>query len=348
MHNKVDITVCFYRQAHRAPFFWWGIEANKEHINRVFVVNDEPGSLDLGAPEGINVTYLSHPHEGHGVGRCYNEGAALSTTDYILFLAFDVILAPGAVRKMLALANPDTMVLAPLDNISEYTTLTSLPHPEVVLSDMEDRLGLWDRHHKQARVFLSARNGYTLVDRRAHNLLGGFDQEYCKLGYGLEDYDYGLRWVDEFGYDKIVRATSARSWHFAKLEDRKQPAQGCEERFSRRLGEHFGGRYKLVFNESENIYEDFLLFALIRNKGEKEQRPMDAAADCVGLDWLLDGSASVIATEPRGLDHLKLCRQKLRPGGRLILPKGWDDGEVDKLGDVRTDITPLGYEVTFA
>lgn len=218
---KIDIICCYYRQIQYLPFFAWGIEQNKDEIERVIIVNDEPWDDDeivkIMDTLPVPVTLLDHDHAGegtHGVARCFNQGLSRATTDYAFLTSFDQILTPGTLLDILDLASPSRMVLGRVDSISSSTKLEDLPDPTIIRKDMYDSHILKLRANPGMVCIGSWRNGHTLVDVDAHFEIGGFDERFVRWGYGLEDQDYAIRWLLEFGRHSIVWGDSS-SWHFA-------------------------------------------------------------------------------------------------------------------------------------
>lgn len=217
---KVDVIACYYRQAHLAPFFFWGIHENIEEIGKLIIVNDEPWNdaelvqvMAHAGEIGVETACLEHTHKGtHGVASSFNQGAAYSQNEYVFFTSFDQILTPGTLCEITDMASIQRMVLGRVDSISTSTGLDDLPNPTIIRPDIYANS---IEQIKQGVLVVGCwRNGHTLVHRPSHLRLGGFNEKFVEWGYGLEDQDYCIRWLIEYGLDSILWGDS-NSWHFA-------------------------------------------------------------------------------------------------------------------------------------
>jgi hypothetical protein len=220
---KVDIVCCFYRQHALAPFFWWGISENREYINNVIMVNDEPWDdraierMQALVPEGVTAVWLDHAHAGkgtHGVARCFNQGLRLAATEHVFLTSADQILQPGTLADSLEFAAEGRIVMGRVDSIDMGTTLADLPEPTVIRPDMYS-VEIPALRAQRGQVMVNSwRNGHTLIHLPSHLAIGGFDERFVEWGYGLEDQDYCARWLTAYGEHAIWWGDGA-SWHFA-------------------------------------------------------------------------------------------------------------------------------------
>jgi len=140
------------------------------------IVADDGSSEPL--PEMLpTVKLYAHVKEGVRAATCRNGGAALATTDYLIFLDDDVMPHPLLFQAhWLALNLYDVSLgLLTVENMQPYTD----PRSKFYV-DMERRP--W-------RLCLTGNLGIT---RLAFETVGGFDPQYDG-GHGWEDLDLGMR-----------------------------------------------------------------------------------------------------------------------------------------------------------
>ncbi len=196
--ERIDVIVVYYNH-----LVYWaecvrGLKVNAERIRKVYVVTDGPFDLDaLASMQDEVVKQGFEPTDFewidfdkklvHGAGRGLNEAQRKACTKYVLQTTARQRLEPGYVAKLLSHAKPQAMVLAPIHNIS--------PWPDGPVVKMDYQLESLDWAINADRVWKCARNGGTLLDREFSLQLGGYEEQFGEIGYGLEDYEFALRWL---------------------------------------------------------------------------------------------------------------------------------------------------------
>lgn len=337
----VDIIAGYYQQAHRMPTFHWGMEANRSHINKVFVVSDGPFDKQTPYP----YTFLSHPKLPHGNGASFNQGAHASRADYVLFTGVDLTLQPGAVAAALDKSSPTRLVIGAVDSIDNNTAFTDFPNPQVTLVDMDDRNGRFKTYGNSLKSYYLARNGHTLVNRETFLALGGFDERFSQAGYGYEDWEFGMRWCKAFTGQNIVRS-GARAWHFdgapKEIKDRKRPSDAALKLYLQCEAAYHENRLSLF---EKHVLIDVASVAHLTSDTPPDMR----AVDCNDITWVPPLSLAYLSTYPSQAtnpqQHIVDCWGKLQNGGVLQLLEFDDDQLLDILGDIAFVNSTLGQIV---
>jgi GT2 family glycosyltransferase len=181
--DKMDVVVTYYRRPHLFHQVVEGLINNREFIQRVIVVNDEPWTF-TNEPRWIRsscppVVLLDHEHDGYGVVRSLNQGVAEATTDFVVNVSDDTVLAPQAIENMLPALAPKRLVYGRLDGVPLHKAVEAgAPH----------------------RICTAA---FYIFDREANNKIGGLDPYFAGT-YGWEEFDYCLRWMLEYGIENVV------------------------------------------------------------------------------------------------------------------------------------------------
>lgn len=206
---KVDVVACYYRQAHLRERFWRGIRENADSIRAVIVSCDEPVNLaQIVAPDGHASgcwTALGHEHNGYGIVYSLNEGIAETVTPYVFVMGFDMILPRGFLAARLTDAAPGRLSCGPTTIVAPGD---EWPPVELRPAFLNKTVAEGCRICRRQWRYVS---GHYLLDRSAHDALGGFDPAYAGA-YGAEDYDYGARWMMRFG-DDAVHFSDHLAWH---------------------------------------------------------------------------------------------------------------------------------------
>lgn len=315
---KVDVVIAYYQLDHEK--YWssvlWGLRQNIDHISRVFVVNDGPYRMSKRAQPsyGVPISFLEHDKDGFGLCKSLNQGIEATATPYVLVIEGDEILAPGSLEKTLGLAQEKVLICANKEYLDpEVIPVSEQPSIDAFI-EHEHRLKMSPQIGRQWK-FCSG--GHLLIDRKAHNQIGGFDTFY---EYGLHDFDYAARWMTVFG-DSSVRWTpdAGYVWHIGSGKGRDFPSDAAEVHFAKALGKLYGGRYHLACgdkHDSSMVNADFgTCFG------------SDVKVECIKLDWIPDDSAQVIHHShflehmpgDTAINHLETCRRKLVDGGQLII-----------------------------
>jgi hypothetical protein len=301
----VDVVACYHDQLKYTPFFSWGMRENLDSINRIFIVCDglwdahEREYIETHFPKG-KCELLWHKKFAHGVGPSFNQAARESSADYLYLMSFDQILPPGHLEKMLKQASPECLTIGHVDSIDEDTLLSDLP-PTVT---RKDNITAKARNYRaMVRPWCYARNGCTIVHRETFRTLGGFDESFASIGYGLEDLEFGVRFCRRYGLDSIV-LSPARSWHFSSeaptFEERhkKMPKPEAFALLALALGKLYNRKY-VLFAEKMTA-RDAVLITHTRQKAPGA----DVRLDCVEPDWIPVGSAYLIETTIVNNEHI--------------------------------------------
>ena len=107
---KIDIAIGFYRGYDLWPLVLEGLERNRENINQVIVVNDEPWGEPLVSSLPLK-TFAFPEHQGFGVSRVINKGFELAETEYVLHIDDDVLLTPNLIEVLLGSIEPGLLVM---------------------------------------------------------------------------------------------------------------------------------------------------------------------------------------------------------------------------------------------
>jgi hypothetical protein len=318
---KVDVVACYYRQAEFSSFFALGMLENSEEIGHVYVVNDEPWDpAERRAIERYPITCLDHPHDGYGVSKSLNQGILASTAEYVFTMSFDQILALGCLASALEVAGPGRLIIGNVHTIAPDTSLDELPYPRIISHDPSASKASALAH--MGRSWMFARNGHTMMRREDHLAVGGFNEAF--KSYGLEDYEYGARWLAKFGPSSIGMGTGV-SWHFGDT-DTSIVAR------AHKMPPH--ENYVLLLKALAPLHSN--RYALFAEKGAEPTHvrvshvgttPMDVMLDCWVPDWLPDGVNEVVTRlqeVPMDLlsRHVGCIAKRLNIGGSIVLADG--------------------------
>lgn len=228
------VVVTYMRRRH----LLWCLEALAQQTlpyNRFEVVVVDDGGLDNSEEEvhaakrrhpEHNVRYVWHKHEGWGLARSRNEGAALTSGACIVFIDSDILLNPEALEVYVELlrSNPNRVIggyykylkgmKLTLKAIREWTPIWNMSLPEIMIPQHEYQLlgtDVREAHYNQgtsaedlfADESKTYRNPYSLlggnimVPRHIWDQTEGFDETLTH--YGGEDAEFSLQ-IADLGY----------------------------------------------------------------------------------------------------------------------------------------------------
>jgi GT2 family glycosyltransferase len=309
MGEKVDVVVCYYRHGAYLDRLVKSLQANLDHINHVYIVNDALWTQDAFCkdwPEWI--TLLSHPHEGFGLCKSANQGIAAAKTDFVLLMEADELLAPGSLETTLKAKKPKLLVCGKKAYIDEKS---SFEEPQF-LDEYDHRLDMvHEPNQDPRRAYVYCSGGHLLIDRAFHTAIGGFDE---RMGYGLHDYEYAARWLQNGGG---LIFGGGYVWHLGTGGGREMPSEWNYKIYARTLADIFGHRYNIACGykfEYDYVNVDIA-------KGITS----DVKLDCKRLDWIEPGTAQEIKhshfiehlTPFEAAEHLQHVYTALAPGGIL-------------------------------
>jgi hypothetical protein len=226
---KVDVVCCYYNQLRNAEVVFRGWNANRDSIGTIFIVNDDMWAIHeeehlfaLARKHNLKVRFLEHPRpEGkwHGVGKSFNQGIQASESEYIFLTAFDQVLPLEAIQVSAEVAAPERVVLGEihsigLDPLPEdypcYLMMRQDPYTALIEKIEAGELKIYD-----CMVF---HNGHMLLHKPTHERIGGFNELYCAIGYGLEDIDYCFKMLTEFDRETAVVYNGSYSYSISLPE----------------------------------------------------------------------------------------------------------------------------------
>lgn len=171
------------------------------------------------------IRFTTHPHDGFRLARCRNEGVAVSTAPYLLFVDGDCLLPPDHVRWHLEYRRSGRVVVGDcwrLDReTSERVTLETIEREEfldLVSPRERRRLALkalrgWCYHLFRCKMHPRMTGNNIGVWRTDCERVNGFDENY--VGWGFEDRDMQLR-LSRLGlrFKTILgRTATCHLWH---------------------------------------------------------------------------------------------------------------------------------------
>ncbi len=314
-----DVIACFYRQEEYADLFWAGLKPNLKHVENVYLVNDEETwGADFNshaiAPPGP-FWLLQHPHVGHGVSISFNQAMRVSQADYVFLMSFDQILAPDCLSKILDFAHPDYMVIGAVHTISKSTTIHDLPHPPILRKDY--LLKRIQGFKESGRQWSYGRNGHTLLHRETALAIGGFDEEFARIGYGLEDFEFAARFAQAKGVNNILWGPS-HSYHFGDEEpSRANPDKQEKPAALTKLVHSLVPLYQRQVALYTADYPAPVTHLRIR-QGGTASLGSDLFHDCRLPSWLPDNLLEIITSDESD-EHLAILRSKLAPDGAITV-----------------------------
>lgn len=309
---KVDVVIPFYRQEQHLPDVLRALEANAEQINRVIFVNDEETPRPA-LPSILDILWLDHPHTAFGLSKSANQGIAAATTDYVLLIEGDELLAPGALAEMFTFLTSDIRLMA---GRKRYLDPVALQDGEHKFIEEDHRLNLMqDPKWEASRPWVFFSGGNLLIHRESHLQISGFNEEY---GYGFHDYDYACRMMLAFGRD-CCRFGVGEVWHIGSGKGRAQPGPNEARLFAETAAKLMHHRYDLMGSRDNPAWSLHC----------SPSPPADVwPLNMQTLDFIPDGTAADIYCSPAFLalhahDFSALAERlarKVRPGGVIIAP----------------------------
>ena len=192
-------------QAVAAPASWSGIDV-------VVAIDGSTDGSDAAARAVVTpfpLTISSQPHRGLSAAR--NECLARASGTLIYFLDDDLVPAEGTVERHRSAdrSGPARILLGPC------VIPRSFPAPESARAWRAGRYAELERTQvidRFDRFSIANSSGPTAVFRA----VGGFDPTF--VGYGLEDYEMGLRLMESGVYERFD--PSAIAWHYSTSDER--------------------------------------------------------------------------------------------------------------------------------
>jgi glycosyltransferase involved in cell wall biosynthesis len=224
---KMDCAISFYRREHLWGEVAEGLDLNRSYIERLIIVNDEPWEITPRGVKGVvalpnrwetppmKYTLLDHPHDDpFGASRSVNEGIAAATTEYVLHIDDDIVLAPQALEKLVPLLAPQRLIFGRVENwkegidVEQYTEFGRACNVNIQGTDEPknalDHLLHW------------CTGGFFIAHRESHLSLGGWSEDFIERGW--QDIEYALRWILAYGPKSVIVGTGG-AWHMAPREE---------------------------------------------------------------------------------------------------------------------------------
>lgn len=304
MSERCDVVVAYYRQEKFWPVVSKGLWDNREAIQTVFVVNDEPWGQVPEVPEGLHCVFLEHEHEGFGLCKSLNQGLAEVGTQYALIIEGDEVLPEGSVATSLACMRPGMLLCA-----GKLYVEPGEGHPFKVLEgDHRDRI---HRGWLKSRPWIMCSGGHLMVDtEKARDV--SFDEDYTE--YGCHDYDFALRWHQAGG---TLSKGGGIVLHLGSGKGKIAPKRAFL-RFLSKLADHLHNRFHVGPSHVRWLPEYV-------NVGSG--MAADSHYDWMTLDWVEDGQATelfledflCLLTKAEAEAYVLKAAEKLRPGGELVV-----------------------------
>lgn len=231
---KLDLIMGFWQRVKFWPYVEAGLAANSEHINQVIVVSDGPWEMYKGwlpTSNRVKITLLELPqHIGVGAPPVFLNHAYRSSveTEYVFQTVDDIVLVPGALEKFIQVAAPQRMVVGPLFYLRYLATSPPYPqtifnHPDLLQSNYSHLVFSCPPN----RAWKFSRSGHTLIHTPSHLEIGG-QNELMSGGYGWEEQEYGVRWLERFGdYSQICLkdflGIHLEPWEVGQLPTKQSP-----------------------------------------------------------------------------------------------------------------------------
>lgn len=225
LNDKLDVTICYYRSEKLWPYVAWGLKQNQDQIGTVIVSNDEPWgdssreALRIVAEDAkltVPIKYIEHPRTGMRQAQSINDGVRAATSEYVLQIDDDVVLAPGCVREFLSVAESGILLTGRLHDIPRGDfPLTRLGNPEILKQDQ--RKITTELGHD---LVFQVRDSFLCYNKDDYWSVGGHDESIhdgTEAGYGFIDYVFAIRWFKKFGLDSL-EMTPASGYHLSGLK----------------------------------------------------------------------------------------------------------------------------------
>ncbi len=207
----VALLVSSYQRPHHLARVLASIECQQGLTGPIEVVVTDDGSTDETAAVvaafaervDFRVQYTTHRHQTFQLARCRNEGVAVSSAKYLLFLDGDCLIPPDHVRQHLLRRRPGVVMAGyccrldrqvteqlTLDDVYDQRYLERVDRRELqnlARIDRKARLYCWLRHPNRPKLF----GGNVGIDRKDYERVNGYDEQF--QGWGCEDDDLRLR-----------------------------------------------------------------------------------------------------------------------------------------------------------
>jgi hypothetical protein len=148
--------------------------------------------------------------------KCINTGIRASTTEFVLTIDDDIVLAPACIKTFLKSAESGILLTGRLHDVARHSmTMAQIVGGPVILRNDERLI-----HAEDPNLWLHVRDSFLFFNVADYWAAGGHDESYQEgqeNGYGFLDYDFGMNWVMKFGSDSF-EMTLAQGYHMSGLK----------------------------------------------------------------------------------------------------------------------------------
>jgi len=201
-----------------------GLEDNLEDITEIVISCDHEEEIDpmvvrWGEKVGIPLRVIYQPHNGFGVCKALNRGVWVCRAEKILHIDDDVVVPGGMIELYESILEPRTLLVPLVQDIGNPTD--QIPGP------VDVRLN-------PALIMRGACQGFYREDFVE---VGGWNEQM--VDYGFQDYEFGLKWMTEFGPGSI-RIVGEVQHIPGLLRPKPDPDSLSVKEFRRALADYWG------------------------------------------------------------------------------------------------------------
>lgn len=211
MQPDLSLIICTYERPENLSRCLASVMGQSIDLSRIEVVIADDGSRDatsaiaheFAATAPFPVRFVTHPHTGFCPSRCRNEGAAASTSDYLVFLDGDCLIAPNFLATQLRKRRAGVVRIGDCIRLSQ--SISARIDEQKARSGSYQRLVPWRSRLAALKLAMKDTKHHLLRDplrpvltsnnigiwRQDYERVNGFDEMF--IGWGSEDRDFGLR-----------------------------------------------------------------------------------------------------------------------------------------------------------
>lgn len=207
--------------------------ARQTAVDRLEVIVTDDGSTDetpqvvreFSRSSGLEVEFVSHPHEGFHLTRCRNDGARVARGDYLLFLDGDCIIPPDHVEQYLQARRAGSVhfgYCCRLDReLSERIDEAAIARGDFVRWTPRSELRKLAKMHYKALVYQwlghrtkpALKGGNIGIWKADFERLNGFDENFRAWGCEDDDLSYRVRAAGLRVESILGRTRTYHLWH---------------------------------------------------------------------------------------------------------------------------------------
>lgn len=207
--------------------------AQQTVADRLEVIVTDDGSADetpqvvreFARSSGLDVEFVSHPHEGFHLTRCRNDGARVARGDYLLFLDGDCIIPPDHVEHYLQARRAGSVhfgYCCRLEReLSERIDEAAIARGDFVRWTPRSELRKLAKMHYKALLYQflghrtkpALKGGNIGIWRDGFERLNGFDENFRAWGCEDDDLSYRVRSAGLRVESILGRTRTYHLWH---------------------------------------------------------------------------------------------------------------------------------------